>query len=178
MVMAVSCDLFQLRQPEPPTGGMSWVEPDSAEKVLRNMEYAYQYFMLDNYMQCFDSSSFRFYADESLLNGPHAYLYRDWDYEKERNQTEILFTSYLKPQSPPFLIIAMDSGQTFSDSATIFAHYRLVVQLRDGRELEARGASIFLMRKDPANGLWSISEWWDFKSAPALSWAEIKALDF
>ncbi len=172
------CDLFKLREPEPPSGGLSWVEPDSAYKVLRNMEYAYQYFMLDNYMECFDSSTFRFYPDESLLNGPHGYLYQDWDYTKEKTQTEILFSSYIKPQSPPFLLIVVDSQREFSDSATLFARYRLVIQLRDGRELEARGTSIFLLKKDPTSNLWFIHRWWDYRLPDALSWAEIKALDF
>ncbi len=179
IVLASGCDLFKLREPSPPAGNMSWLEPDSAYKVLRNMEFAYQYFMLDNYMRCFDSTDFAFYADESLLNGPHAYLYRDWDYTKERTQTEILFSAYFKPQSPPFLLIIRDSTQDFGDSARIFARYRLVVQLRDGRELEAHGSSIFLARKDPSSELWSISRWWDRKATPSsLSWAEIKALDF
>ncbi len=179
LIIVSGCDLFKLREPEPPGSGMSWIEPDSAYKVLRNMEFSYQYFMLDNYMECFDSANFEFYADESLLNGPHAYLYRDWDYNKEKMQTEILFSSYLKPQSPPFLLIIRDSIQEFGDSARLFARYRLVVELRDSRELEARGSSIFLAVKDASSGLWSISRWWDIKTTPStLSWAEIKALDF
>ncbi len=178
--MLMSCQFFELREPQPPTNGMGWVEPNCPENVLRNMEYAYHYYTLDNYMLCFDSTRFRFYADESLLNGPHGYLYENWDYQKEYQQTQQLFSSYLSlsPDEHPLLMISIDSLDEFGDTARISAHYRLMVTLRDSRQLTAFGNSKFYLHRHE-DGFWYIFEWWDEKTTPStLSWAEIKALDF
>lgn len=174
-----ACSLFNLREPEEPEEREGWEYPDEPHIVLDNLRNSYMTYNIGNYLECFDSTRFVFNADEDLLNGPRGYLYENWDFEKEKERTSALFNSLdLGSLYPILLNLSIDNADTFVDSVSFYVDYGLTVNISGGRTVEARGKSLFYIKKDPT-GLWHIIRWDDFKTdTSALSWAEVKAGDY
>ncbi len=175
------CDLFQLREPEPPApGGEQWLFPDTPSKVLTNFQNAVNNFNLSLYLRCFDRDQFLFLPEERLLHGPSGDLYQNWDFEVESTRVEQLFQSLDLGHfpSPIILNLTFEVVDSTLEQVRIEATYDLQVYLRESPgEAHARGTSLFTLERDPSS-LWSIVQWEDQADSGYLSFAEIKARDF
>lgn len=169
---------FALRTPEEPEEGNFWEYPDSPEKVLENLRFAYLYRSIDNIKNSLDSTSFVFLADPSLLRGPNRELYINWGYEKEIEKTTEFFQLLdLTDPLPVTIEFTEDSVDSQPHLFRFRISYSLSSKFANGRVLNAQGISIFTMKED-ISGLWYLTKWEDFKENDFLSWGELKAGDY
>ena len=171
--------MFDIREGEEPSpGGGDWQFPDSAHKVLENLETAVNTFNMVNYLSCLDSADFEFLADEALRLGPNGYLYQNWDYDKEQELVNELFNSLdYGQQTPIFLDLQFTAGDSGPVTYRYSAAYEISVSFADGNAIFAAGSSDFHVTR-LASGLWFLSQWLDFKrDTLTLSFAEVKVQD-
>jgi len=176
LLFSLQCSWFKEREAETPGGEECWVYPDSAHKVLENLSSALSCINIENYLNCLDSLSFRFYPDDDLLFGPNGEKYENWDFTKEKNYITALFQT-IDPTVPvvfEFTIDTIDSGRNY---VRYFVDYTIDIKPSGLSSLHSEGRSDLTVEED-ATGLWYISTWYDYKKDTIISWAEIKARDY
>ena len=77
--LVAGCDLFNARDPEPPAGNQgTWETPQQPRDVLTNLGVALFEKNAANYMRSFDSDSFKFFADPTVLQQQPSIA--NWDF--------------------------------------------------------------------------------------------------
>ena len=169
-VVALSCDWFGLREPDPGTGPPHWQNPTEAHIVLDNMTNALTYILPDNYVSCLDEF-FVQSADPSLTDS----IYKNWTRATEDSVIRNLMAQLDYSQDIPIqvnLVVTDSSGGSQSYDYEI--SYDITVFTATGDILLARGTARLNLVKQSDTQLWDILSWEDFKE-DTTSWAEVKA---
>jgi len=176
------CELFQTREPEPPTGISSgnWKFPRNPETVLSNLMNSVGRRSSADYMLTFSSSNldsveFRFEPDQQSLNN-HPAVFENWNFERERKHVALLFDpSTLPLDSIASLTFDVDRHTVLNDSASIVADYKLHLgHIYKVSPTQMTGRMEFRLKRDIEGG-WFVYHWIDMRIATDACWSDIKA---
>lgn len=173
------CDLFQTRDPEPPTQTSSgFKQPVTSDIVLDNLRTAVSEANADNYFRCFaDTGSgappYLFNPSPEVLGG-FAGVFSAWSPEEERTYFRNLGVPQNAAPSLGFsnqhqLITSADSVIYSMDYLLFYPHRRA------GVPLSVQGRMQLHVGVD-RQGRWSIYRWQDFKSTDDSTWSYWKAV--
>lgn len=178
-ICLASCDLFQTRDPEPPSNSTSTFQPPvSAEIVLQNLKYAIAEANVDNYVRCLSSSTtlrpYEFVPSTEAAS-TYASIFQTWTTDDER----IYFRNLGTPsQGTPFLVF--DNQQlvfSSSDSVIFNMNYQFFYPHQSQSEPQFVRGNMQLHLSADAQERWSIYRWQDSKipqdSLP--TWSFLKA---
>lgn len=177
-ILAGACDLFETRDPEPPTSGSTtFVPPTSPDIVLSNLENAVSEKSTENYIRCLvdtlnSERRFVFFPTASA-SGRYAATFADWSLQSER-----AWFAAMKAFAPKDASSSLDLQGSFaiiaSDSAIYEGSYEMVYRHGITNVSETvRGTLQFVMHID-RNSVWSITRWTDIPRTDETSWSEWK----
>ncbi len=173
-VLIAGCDLFQTRDPAPPSQGTSCnLTPDDHEIVLKNLRCAITETNVDNYIRCFVDTVLRQYLFDPSPEEQSKFT--QWNLESERryfqnmvagvNGTPVLSDSLLNKivtPGPPA-------------SAVYFLNYTLFVPHLDPRAPRLVRGSMELYFVEDSLHRWSVYRWVDKKNTSDSTWSYLKA---
>jgi len=155
-----------------------WVPPDSAWKVVENLEYAYNTMDLDLYMSCF-RDDFEFHLLE--CGWPPPPPPEPWGYSTEEaihdsmfgyvNDIDLTFSG-----SAEWLWSGDSTGQSWELQRMfdLKVYYSIPGSPYEG--YQASGTTLFICRCDD-NGDWYIWMWFDqSETKERMTWGDIKSL--
>jgi hypothetical protein len=168
---ACSCNIFDTRDPEPPSSATSTFEPPvTPETVLRNFRGAIAENNPDNYLRCFTDTSLRPYV--FVPSADIRPNFPGWSLTEEDRYFRGM-GARLDGRS-----VLSDTIQTvnfFSDS-TFTIRYALYVPHTDTRAPRYVQGSMLLHLAVDAQGRWAIDRWEDIRvpSLPDSTWSYLK----
>jgi hypothetical protein len=181
-LMLASCDLFEPRSPEEPTGARgNFIPPTTPEIVIENFINALNERNAQHYVQCFaePSISEREFVFEPTTAARNQFspLFEEWTVRDERMYIENLISSV--PANAAFSL-NLQNGRFESqsaDEATYTATYRLIAQhSNEGYpHYVFDGTLRFEMATDQTNS-WVIFRWRDLGESDQRSWSELKGI--
>ncbi len=176
ILAGAGCDLFQTRDPQPPTQGSSnFITPTTYDKVLPNLVSAISDKNLNNYLNCFVDTTFRPYvfvaADDARRSYPD--VMNSWNLDAEqryfRNLKEATagIPALTIPPNPP-TFVSSDSVLYELDYTLYFPHNRT------GVPQIVRGNMRLSLITDGKR--WAIYQWRDSKTTTDSTWSFLKAV--
>jgi hypothetical protein len=157
---------------EPSTGpgyyGPPWENPDSAYKVIENLEYAYDTMDLELYMSCF-RDDFEFHLLE--VSWPP----ESWGFDTEESAHQSMFGTVYD------IDLAFEgggespwSGDSTGESWELERTFDLSVYMDEYTGFRASGQEVFICRPD-GDGTWYVWEWFDLSDTKErTTWGDIK----
>ncbi len=179
-LVILSCsNPFSGRDSENPVEGEgTYLTPIEPQRVLINLENAYNEKIITNFEKCLDQLFF-FYCDHLIYSNEED---SGWAYTVERSLTEKIFTQYRRNSGSMSLSLTMkelpDLDKVVDTVAWLHREYRLVAEtgLDSGSadSVSYEGTAIFELIQTGFN-LWTIRSWTDLReSAADESWADFK----
>jgi hypothetical protein len=174
LTLLAGCDVFAPRTPEPPLpGGSVFVQPDTPEIVIANVQRALTALDASAYRRSFDDA-FRFTpTPEAAARTP---IFSGWDAASEEGYLRALvsaatpgaaFTLRLSDQAPPEVserLYVLDAAYTLTTPHT-----------RPEAPTTVQGRLRWTLTRGN-DGLWRITDWTDRSlSAGVPSWSDLKA---
>lgn len=180
VVCVGACDIFQTRDPEPPSQSSSnFLPPTEPPIVFTNMISAFRDLNSVNYLRSFSdtASSGRNFQFEPNPQSRLRYggVFLNWTRQSEQQYFENM-NSRLPSGTAPILVFESLSAQSIqSDSAQYEATYRLTVpHSQPSIPTEARGRAQFFLLADKSRS-WSIWRWVDIQiNQNTFSWSDFK----
>lgn len=174
-----SCELFQTRGVEPPSGRRStFNQPISPDIVLDNLNFAIVEKNLDNYLKCLVDSNysprrFKFFPD--ALSQSQYPIFINWSLNNERVYYSNL-ASFTNEDASRNLFLTNTNMNIGIDSAIIDSEYLLVFEHNKQNVPKiTKGKLRFIMGLDNRS-LWSIHSWYDFvNNNNDTTWSVLKA---
>ena len=167
----VTCDIFQTRDPEPPTQSTSTHEPPvSADAVLRNFRFSLIEHNVVNYVNCFADTSFRQYLfTPSNLSSAFSH----WNLESERQYFLNLGTPQVNVL--PIVTLSVTDSLIASDSANYTMNYLFYYpHNRTDVSQIVRGNMRFSLGRN-TQGFWYLYRWEDYRTTTDSTWSYLKA---
>jgi hypothetical protein len=171
LVCAAGCDIFQTRDPEPPTQSTSTFEPPvTPEAVLHNLTSAVRENNVDNYLRCFVDTTFRpfdFVPSQDVRSN-----FSVWTLEDERRYFRSMGATI---DGTPLLTSAIQNTTFYADS-TYNVNYSLYFPHRDASAPKFVRGNMQLHLAIDAQGRWGIDQWRDNKlpSTADSTWSYLK----
>jgi hypothetical protein len=165
------CDIFQTRDPEPPTQSTSTFEPPvTPDAVLQNLRSAIGENNLDNYLRCFVDTTFRPY--EFIPSQDVRANFGVWTLEDERRYFRTMGAT---TDGTALLTTAVQGGTFFADSTYTIDYALYFPHTEPGVPKLVRGNMLLHLAIDP-QGRWGIDRWSDNKlpSAQDSTWSYLK----
>ncbi len=177
LVILVSCDIFDSRDPEPPdTGRSNFIAATTREILFQNLVNSLQEKVLENYMACFVDSAFlnrTFKFVPSAGSSSQFSVLANWSLDSESQYFTNVRSNTLE-NSPIILNLSNEVSNIQSDSAFYQFDYILTVPLADeSKDGIYRGSLQFAIQLD-SRKQWVIIEWKDIKKEDMQSWSELK----
>jgi len=175
-----SCDLFEPRTPEEPTGARgSFLPPTEPDIVIDNFINAINERNSQHYIQSFvdpvtSDKEFEFRPTQSAQSTFG--LFDEWTVQDERSYLENIISS-IPGNATLSLTLA---NRTFEGETSTEAFFTATYRLRADHTNDGfphtvfEGTLRFEMSTDDANN-WAIHLWGDFSSDEAASWSDLKA---
>lgn len=177
---AFSCNLFETRDPEPPSqSATEFLPPTLPRDVITNLKSAIAQKSPENYVRSFaDTSStgeeFRF-IPSSTGNTSFPGVFIDWSRANEDAHFRDLLSHKLSQNSFSNLSTVGDSYIPQGDSTVYTATYTLTFDHNvPPFPYFARGRLQFMLKRD-RNGFWVITEWTDSQEIDTvITWTHFK----
>ncbi|HWP83150.1 MAG TPA: hypothetical protein VNN76_10905 [Bacteroidota bacterium] len=176
---ALSCNIFETRDPEPPTQSSSSFQPPTEPSIVfSNMINAFRDLNSLNYLRSFSDSAAtnRSYRFEPTPQAQSKYgdLFQSWTRTSEQQYFDN-FRTRVPQGSVATLELSFSVQIIQSDSAQFEATYRLVIpHTQPSVAQEARGHSQFFLVVDRSRN-WSIWRWVDLPlNQQDVTWSELK----
>ncbi len=175
-----SCDLFDTRSPEEPTGKRSsFVQPVEPELVIKNLANSIIELNADDYLKCLTDSAggFRF-APSATAQSLYSSIFAQWDKDAESRYFNSVVTKSVKDVPPTVTFRNQVFQQATSDLSTCTADYEIALwHTISGVPKLYRGSFRVSIVKN-SSSLWSITEWVDIQTndTAAVAWSYMKAL--
>jgi len=176
----VSCNIFETREPEPPTQSSSnYIPPSEPSLVLSNMANAFRDMNSVNYLKSFADSatSGRSFAFEPTPQAKLKYggVFLSWAKQSEQQYFENVRSKIPSGSSASLAFDALTAQSLQSDSAQYEATYRLTAQHSVASiPKEARGRAQFFLLADRSRN-WVIWRWVDVPTgASTFTWSDLK----
>lgn len=171
-----SCDLFQTRDPEPPSQSNSTFDPPvSPDIVLHNLQFALTEYNIDNYIRCFvDPTVQRYeYIASQEVQANFSNLFAQWNLEAERRYFQNLGPP---TNASPFLTFSNQQTISVSSDSVIYnMNYTLFFPHRRSNIPQAVQGNMQVSLGTDNQRRWSIHRWQDFKTMSDSTWSYLKA---
>ena len=171
LLSAEGCDIFQTREPAPPTQSTSTFEPPvTPEAVLYNLQSAIRENNLDNYLRCFVETTFRpydFEASQDIRSN-----FGVWTLEDERRYFRSMGAVI---DGTPLLTYAIQNATFYADS-TYNVNYSLYFPHKDPSAPKYVQGNMQLHLAIDPQGRWGIDQWRDNRLPSTLdsTWSYLK----
>lgn len=178
IISFAGCDLFETREPEPPTQPRSNFQVAATPEILiSNLKNSLSDKDVENYLACFTDSSFSskqfFFSASSASAALFPFLIDDWDKNDERQYFQRMISS-IDDALPILLTLNNESSSPQGDSLFYTASYVLQVPHNDENiPKNFQGELRFNMAVD-SRLIWTIYFWQDIKSGDEPSWSDLK----
>jgi hypothetical protein len=178
LIIAGGCDLFETRDPEPPSSGSStFIPPTSPDLVLENLGNSIAEKSAENYLRCMVdtlSSGRRFtFIPTAGAAGRYATTFMDWSLQSERAWFSAL-KAFADADAASNLALNGSFSVITADSAIYEGGYDLTFRHGVSNVAETvRGTLQFVLHTD-RNSIWSITRWSDIPINDETSWSEWK----
>lgn len=178
LITTAGCELFETRDPEPPSSGSStFIPPTSVDLVLENLTNAIAEKNTENYLRCLVdtlSSDQRFeFIPTASAAGRYATTFVDWSLQSERAWFAAM-KAFAEDDAPSNLVLNGAFSVITADSAVYEGGYDLTFRHGvSGVAETVRGTLQFILHTD-RNSIWSISRWTDIPLNDETSWSEWK----
>ena len=180
VVTQVSCNIFETRDPEPPTQSSSnYVPPTEPSLAFSNMINAFRDLNSVNYLKSFADSTT---AGRSFIFEPtpqaklkYGGVFLSWSKQSEQQYFENVRSKIPSGSSASLAFDALSAQSLQSDSAQYEATYRLTVQHSVASiPKEARGRAQFFLLADRSRN-WVIWRWVDVPTGTStFTWSDLK----
>jgi hypothetical protein len=179
LLLISGCDIFQTRDPQPPTQGTSSYQvPDQPDVVLANLKAAIAESNTDNYIRSFADTSvasqpFTF-TPSSDVSSAYASVFRSWNIADERTYLQNLG----KPDNgyPLLTFSNLKQSATSLDSVVYTMDYQLYYPHHRQNVPQYVKGNMELHMKPNAGRLWFIQTWLDTKTTSDSTWSYLKAV--
>lgn len=172
-LLGTGCDLFSARTPEPPTeAGGTFLQPDTPEQVIANVQAAIQELSPLNYRRSFAADLDVEPTPAALARDPS--VWNGWGLTEEERYFSTLaaaaqFASGHELRFADDVLSIVDSERYVFD-----ATYTLTVQhRRPNAPTTVAGTLTWTLTQAP-DGLWRIQTWTDRSEGTAPSWSDLK----
>lgn len=180
ILLAAGCELFEPREPEPPSQASdSFIPPTDPDVVIQNLQNAIAQKSSVNYVRCFADpvrASRPFVFSPSPDAGArYAGVFADWGVEEERTYFQNMVARAAgKPNAYSNLLLTQRSVTLTGDSAIQSYDYTLTFEHTDPSfSTVASGNLQFVLGLDNSNA-WVIYRWSDFKTTSDVTWSHFK----
>ena len=175
---------FSTRDSQQPVGITgTWETPASSETVIRNLLFAYNEKVVQNFQSCL-AENFVFSAPEDSIEAEaqsNGYIYYNWNKEIEVSTTENIFSTFGAGANHLDLILSesTDYPDSIGDTtAVLYRDYTLRIIINDSPSPDTtvyEGLATFRLNQTLFNW-WSIYFWQDLPSpSNNNSWGDFKA---
>ena len=175
-----SCNIFETREPEPPSQSSSnYVPPTDPSIVFTNMVNAFRDLNSLNYVRSFSDSSTsgRSFSFEPTPQAKLKYggVFLTWTRQSEQQYFENLRSKIPTVSSATLTFDALNAQSLQSDSAQYEATYRLIAQHSLANvPTQASGRAQFFLIADRSRN-WVIWRWVDLAANPSgFTWSDLK----
>lgn len=185
LTFAMSCNLFDTRDPEEPDSGASNYEPPtSADIVISNFVSAIREKNTENYISCLyeqdpESGLEYEFSPTSSAKATYESIFSNWNIDAERNYFLSMVANMFDEINPELNLSGGNFESILPDSAVYVSDYYLKIDHNSETiPTEFSGQMRFTL-KSTANGLWSIQKWIDVREPSDTipdSWSNLKAL--
>lgn len=171
LVLYSGCNIFETRDPEPPSNATSAFEPPvTPESVLRNLRSAISENNPDNYLRCFADTAGHPYAFVPSTDiGP---FFPGWTLAEENRYFRSMGS---RVDGTPVLSDTLQTLNFYSDS-TFTLRYSLYFPHQDPQAPRfVQGSMQLHLTVDP-QGRWAIDRWVDIRlpALPDSTWSYLK----
>jgi hypothetical protein len=176
---------FATRHSEAPAGATgTWETPASPDIAIRNLLYAYNEKVIQNYQSCL-GENFMFSAREDSITAEaqgSGYLFYGWNKQVETLTAQNIFSTF--GVSGKHMDISFSDSPDNPDSlgdttAVLYRQYVIRIVVADSLNPDttvARGIATFHLNQAQFD-LWSIYHWEDLPLTPgAYDWGQFKAM--
>jgi hypothetical protein len=176
-VLQAGCGLFSTREPQSPESGAgTWLQPDTPDRVVENMQNAIAEMNSGNYLRLL-GADFAFQPTQSA-KAREPELWQGWSRADEETYFSRLVAS--SSLSSGHALQLLDATETvLSDAKYVYdANYILTVRhsrTAEGIPTEFQGRLIWEIDKSE-EGLWYIGHWTDLdQDSQSASWSDLKS---
>jgi hypothetical protein len=181
VLLALSCNLFQTRDPENPVqSSANFSPPTDVNIVLENMSNAFQDLSSFNYVQSFSDTALsgRTFSFKTSTQAASQYsgLFSEWSRQSEQQYFDN-FKTQLQSNAVPTLVLNITSESITADSALVEGTYQLTIpHTKPAIEQSASGRLQFFLIKD-SREYWVISRWVDLANQTGdFTWSHFKGV--
>jgi hypothetical protein len=177
-VLWLSCNLFEPRDPEPPSqSGLANRPPTDAAAVLSNLQSAVEQKSVSNYVACFsdpaDGGPAYLFTPSAEARAQYPGILDNWTREDEQAYYQNL-VARTRTQAFSSLLLQLRSRTVAADSETHSYDYTLTFEHGDASFPRVAGGNlVFTFIRTPSNR-WAIARWSDFKTGSEISWSALK----
>ncbi len=172
------CDLFDIRDPEPPDQSRAnYLPPTEPRIVIENLKNSFLDKNVQNYIAClvdtiFVSKKFTFLPSSEAAS-TFIFLTQDWSIFDERKYFSSM-TSKVSKELPITLNLTNENYSSLSGDTLLYtANYFINIPHNSSEPKSYAGNLQFNMVRDSRSN-WSIYFWKDTKSGNLPSWSELK----
>ncbi len=173
LILFSGCSLFETRTPEPPLGEAgTFVQPDTPEQVVANVEAAVEELSPTNYRRSL-ADAFTYKPSDTAAQQFN--VWSGWDRSSEERYFSALVAA-ATVNAVPQLSLNDQRFEILSETQYVFeANYVLNVPHRDpDAPTDVQGHLVWELLQD-ADGLWRLAQWTDQELGNNASWSTLKA---
>ena len=168
------CDLFQTREPDPPTQGTSCnATPDVYDVVLKNLTCAISERNADNYMRCFADPNLQQFVFEPSPEEQSKFTLWTIDSERRYFQNAMATLNGAPSLGDSIYSLILSSGPPAT--ATYSLKYTLFIPHLDPQAPKLVRGNMELYFREDSLHRWSMYRWVDQKTGPDSTWSYLKA---
>ena len=178
ILITSGCDLFEIRDPEPPDQSRAnYLPPTEPRIVIENLKNSFLDKNVQNYIAClvdtiFVSKKFTFLPSSEAAS-TFIFLTQDWSIFDERKYFSSM-TSKVSKELPITLNLTDENYSSLSGDTLLYtANYFINIPHNSSEPKSYAGNLQFNMVRDSRSN-WSIYFWKDTKSGNLPSWSELK----
>ena len=175
-LMVAACSVFETREPEEPESGAgTWLQPDTPDRVIRNIQNSISEMNSRNYLRSL-APDFAFQPAVSALAREPS-LWSSWATPEEETYFGRLAASSNFLSGHSLQLLDMNESVVDDERYVMDANYILTVQHNRSAEdvpTEFQGRLIWALRRS-SEGLWYLQTWTDQEAQTQPSWSELKS---
>ena len=170
-----SCDIFALRTPEDPEGSSKgWLQPDTPEQVIENLQTAITDLNSTNYLRSLDSAFV--YEPDVNAQASDPNLWTSWNLEQEQAWFSQMAAAAQSFAERNLQFVDVTENIT-ADMYQYQATYILTIthsRINEGIPSQWQGKLLWEIKINE-DGLWNLHYWADQLVANQPSWSSLRA---
>jgi hypothetical protein len=176
LLLSSGCDIFNTREPELPDGGAgTWLQPDTPDRVIRNIQNAISEMNAQNYLRSLGPD----FAFEPTISARarEPSLWSGWALPDEETYFGRLAASANFLSGHSLQLLDVTENVVGEDRLVMDANYILTVRHSRSSEdvpTEFQGHLVWSIQRS-SEGLWYLQSWADQEAQNQPSWSELKA---